>query len=112
MASSVAEAMEAGFLPALDEDQANMFTPLELQRLYQHAQDHRLLTRDILGYPSLFGDILGSPLISKLSRFQVDSAVTAKIQRAVTRPAAAARQPGAEMNERYGIEYLCRDIRG
>ena len=55
---SVAEAMEAGFLPALDEDQANMFTPLEL-RLYRHAQDHRLLTRDILGHPSLFGDILG-----------------------------------------------------
>ena len=53
---SVAEAME--FLPALDEDQANMLTPKEL-RLYLHAQDHRLLTRDILGYPSLFGDILG-----------------------------------------------------
>ena len=55
---SVAEAMEAGFPPALDEDQADMFTPSEL-RLYRHAQDHRLLTRDILGYPSLFGDILG-----------------------------------------------------
>ena len=27
--------------------------------LYRHAQDHRLLTRDILGYPSLFGDVLG-----------------------------------------------------
>ena len=27
---SVAEAMEAGFLPALDEDQADMFTMLEL----------------------------------------------------------------------------------
>ena len=55
---SVAEAMEAGFLPIPDEDQADMFTQLEL-RLYRHAQDHRLLTRDILGYPSLFGDILG-----------------------------------------------------
>ena len=55
---SVAEAMEDGFLPVLDEDQANIFTPSEL-RLYRHAQDHRLLTRDILGYPSLFGDILG-----------------------------------------------------
>ena len=55
---SVAEAMEAGFLPALDKDQANMFTPLELH-LYQHAQDHRLPNQDILGYPSLFGDILG-----------------------------------------------------
>ena len=50
--------MEAGFLPALDEDQADMFDQQEL-RLYQLAQDHRLLTRNILGYPSLFGDILG-----------------------------------------------------
>ena len=58
MASSVAEAMEAGFHPALEEDQDNMFTLSEL-RVYQHVQDHRLLTRDILGYPSLFGDILG-----------------------------------------------------
>ena len=57
MAPSVAEAMEAGFLPALDKDQADMFTPSEL-RLYRHAQDHRLLTRDILGYPSLFCNIL------------------------------------------------------
>ena len=54
----MAEAMEADFLPALDEDQANMFTQSELH-LYQHAQDHSLLTRDILGYPSLFGYILG-----------------------------------------------------
>ena len=54
----VAEAMEAGFLPALYEDQTDMFTPSEL-RLYRHAQDHSLLTRDILGYPSLFGDYLG-----------------------------------------------------
>ena len=30
---SVAKAMEAGFLPALDEDQADMFTASEL-RLY------------------------------------------------------------------------------
>ena len=54
---SVAEAMEAGFLPAMDEDQAYIFTHLELL-LYRHAQDDRLLTRlgDILGYPSLFGD--------------------------------------------------------
>ena len=35
---SVAEAMEGSFLPALDKDQADMFTPSEL-RLYQHAQD-------------------------------------------------------------------------
>ena len=56
---SVAEAMEAGFLPALDsdKDQADMFTPWEL-RLYRHTQDHRLLYWDILGYPSLFGDII------------------------------------------------------
>ena len=58
VAPSVAEAMEAGFLLALDKDQSDMFTPSEL-RQYQHAQDYRLLTRDILGYPSLFGDILG-----------------------------------------------------
>ena len=55
---SVAEAVEAGFLAVLDEDQANMFIPSEL-RLYLHAQDHRLLSRDILDHPSLFGDILG-----------------------------------------------------
>ena len=55
---SVAEAMEAGFLPALDGDQADMLNPSEL-RLYRHAQDHRLLTGDILGYPSLLDDILG-----------------------------------------------------
>ena len=55
---SVAEAVVAGFLPALDKDQAYMFTPSELP-LYRHAQDHRLITLDILGYPSLFGDILG-----------------------------------------------------
>ena len=68
MASSVAEAMETGFLPALDKDQAYMFTPSELP-LYQHAQDHRLLTLDILGYPSFFGDILDQPLISKVIPF-------------------------------------------
>ena len=55
---SVAEAVEAGFLAVLDEDQANMFIPSEL-RLYLHAQDHRILSRDILDHPSLFGDILG-----------------------------------------------------
>ena len=62
MAPSVAEAMEAVFLPALDEDpsQANMFTQsLSELLLYQHVQDYRFLTRDILGYPSTFGDILG-----------------------------------------------------
>ena len=42
---SVANAIEAGFLPERDEAHGNMFTPSEL-RLYQHAQDHRL-TRDI-----------------------------------------------------------------
>ena len=51
-------ALEAGFVPALDKDQAYMFTPSEL-RLYRHAQDRRLLSRDILGYPILFGNILG-----------------------------------------------------
>ena len=37
---SLADAIEAGFLPALDKDQADMFTPSELL-LYRHAQDHR-----------------------------------------------------------------------
>ena len=57
---SVAEAMEAGFLPALAQAgrRSGRYTPLEL-RLYQHAQDHRLPTKDILGYHSLFGNILG-----------------------------------------------------
>ena len=58
MAPSMAEAMEAGFLPALDKDQSDMFTPSEL-RQYRQAQDHRFPTLDFLGYPSLFGDILG-----------------------------------------------------
>ena len=48
---SVADAIEAGFLPALAKDQADMLTPLEL-RLYRHAQDHRL-NRDIPGYPGI-----------------------------------------------------------
>ena len=58
VAPSVAEALEAGFLPALDEDQADMFIPSELH-LYWPAQDHRLLILDNLGYPNLFDDILG-----------------------------------------------------
>ena len=37
--------------------------------LYLHAQDHKLLTWDILGYPSLFDDIVGQPLISKVIQF-------------------------------------------
>ena len=53
---SVADAMEAGFLPAVDEDQANMFTPSEL-RLHRHAQDHTL-ARDIPGYPGISQIIL------------------------------------------------------
>ena len=66
--SPVAEAMEGSFLTALDKDQAYMFTPSEL-RMYRHAQDHRLQSRDILGYPSLFGNILAQPLISKVIPF-------------------------------------------
>ena len=42
---SVAEAIEVGFLPAVDQEHGDVFTPSEL-RLYRHAQDHRL-TRDI-----------------------------------------------------------------
>ena len=48
-----------------------MFTPSEL-RLYRHAQDHRLLSRDILGYPSLFGNILAQPLISNVIPLKVE----------------------------------------
>ena len=44
---SVADAIEAGFLPAVDEAHGDMFTPSDL-RLYRHAQDHRL-SRDIPG---------------------------------------------------------------
>ena len=76
--------METGFLPALDEGQADMFSPAEL-RLYQHAQDHRLpwLNPDTKNYPTF--------------------RCTVEVQRRVTRPAAAARQPNAEMNEKYGM---------
>ena len=62
---SVTEAVEAGFVPAQDKDQADMLIQLKL-RLYQHAQDHRLLTQEILGYPSLYGDILGKTVMSKV----------------------------------------------
>ena len=48
---SVADAIKAGFLSALDKDTADMFILLEL-RLYQHAQDHRS-NWDIQGYPRL-----------------------------------------------------------
>ena len=44
---SVAVAMEAGFLPALDEDQDDMFTPSELC-LYRHAASCHMLR--ITGY--------------------------------------------------------------
>ena len=57
---SVANAIKAGFLPALDEDQADMFTLWELH-LYRHAQDHRL-NRDIPGYPGIYQFlVLGYP---------------------------------------------------
>ena len=52
MAPSVAEAMEAGFLPALDKDQADMFTTLEL-RLYQHAHRRSGPQATNPGYPGL-----------------------------------------------------------
>jgi len=60
----MADAIEAGFLPALDVDQAveaNMFTLSEL-RLYRQAQDHRL-NRDIPGCPNFFCDIPGYTVI-------------------------------------------------
>ena len=61
---SVADAIKAGFLSALDKDTADMFILSEL-RLYRHAQDHRstgiswdslffgVINRDIPGYPRL-----------------------------------------------------------
>ena len=91
-------AMDSGFLPAQDEDQDYMFTPSELC-LYQHAHDHRLLTKDILGCPSIFDDILGYPWYQKLSCFQVDSWGFKE----ESLPAAAVRQPGGEMNEMDGM---------
>ena len=94
--------MQADFLPALDKDQVYMFTPSELP-LYRHAQDHRLITLDILGYPSLFGDILDQPLNGTDIKSYPDFRCTVEVQQGVTRPAAAARQPGAEMNETYGM---------
>ena len=52
---SVADAIEAGFLPALDKDQANMFTPSELLLGYPRiSRDNLHSTRislDIPGYP-------------------------------------------------------------
>ena len=57
---SVADAIKAGFLPAMDEDQADMFTPSELH-LYRHAKDHRL-NRDIPGCPGIYQFlVLGYP---------------------------------------------------
>ena len=52
---SLADAIEAGFLPALDKDQANMFTPSELLLGYPRiSRDNLHSTRislDIPGYP-------------------------------------------------------------
>ena len=107
---SVAEAMEAGFLPALDKDQAYMFTQSELL-LYQHAQDQRLLTRDILRawvIPVFLVISLAcqlddscpftAPWLTPDSKSYPGFRCTVEVRRG-TRPAAAARQPGAEMNE-------------
>ena len=44
-----------------------------------------------MGFPCLFGDILGWPLISKVIPW------TVKVRRGVTRPTAAARQPGTRI---------------
>ena len=102
-----------------------MFILLEL-RLYQHAQDHRFLIRDILHYSSLYGYILlvlclvsgilpnscGNNAAANLApypwltpdiKYYPVLRCTVEVQRGVTRPAAAVRQPGAEMNEMYGM---------
>ena len=85
--------MEAGFVPALDEDQADMFIQLELC-LYRHVVTNQ-------EYPGLsqpefiwwYSDIKSYPVFRW----------TVEVQRGVTRPAAAVRQPGAEMNEMDGM---------
>ena len=46
------------FSPSTGRRSGQYVTPSELC-LYWHAQDHSLLTRNILVYPSLFGDTLG-----------------------------------------------------
>ena len=72
---SVAEAMEAGFLQALDQDQADMFIVHPVRVVPVPTRSGH-----ILGNPSLFGDIFGEPLISKIIpfsggqwRFEVES---------------------------------------
>ena len=80
-----------------------MFTLSEL-RLYRHAQDHRLLTRDILpGWiiPVYLVISLVTPDIKSYLVFRWTLEV--EVQRGVTRPATTARQPGAEMNETDGM---------
>ena len=97
---SVAEAMEAGSLPALDEDQADMLNPSEL-RLYRHSQDHRLLTQDILG-PGLSQFIWWYSWLTpdiKCCRFEEESR---------TRRSSEAARRGDEWNLWH--EYLWRDI--
>ena len=94
---SVAEAMEAGFFSALDEVQSDMFTPSQLL-----VPRRSLPILDILGYPSLFGISLVNPCGPDIKGYPVFR-WTVEVRRGVTRPAAAARQPGAEMNETYGM---------
>ena len=51
---SVADAIEAGFLPAMDEDQADMFTPSELHRLNRDIPGHPGIYQFlVLGYPGI-----------------------------------------------------------
>ena len=73
---SVADAIKAGFLSALDKDTADMFILSEIW-LYQHAQDHRS-NWDIQGYPRLSQVIpADSQVIPDMTVFRVgDGTVT------------------------------------
>ena len=66
---SVADAIEAGFLPALDKDQADMFTPSELLLGYPR------ISRDNLHSTRISLDIPGNPWIcnvySMISQFKL-----------------------------------------
>ena len=103
LAPSVAEAMEAGFLPALDEDQANMLPQRSCALGPQVTNPgYPGLSQFIWWYPWLTPDIKSYPVFRW----------TVEVRRGVTRPAAAARQPGAEMNETFAMstsEGISRD---
>ena len=76
----------------------SIFTQSEL-RLYRHDQDHRLLKRISWVIPVYLVISLVTPDMKSFSVFRW----TVEVRKGVTRPATAARQPGAEMNEMDGM---------